>query len=396
MFALALAAITISTGFEGGSLGRVEQVQPTHLRCAVKGQADQNGRNRQASWYYFRLDHLPAREVQIDFVDLAGEYNFQPGAHAVTRNTRPVFSYDDRTWKHFADTQVSWDERDMRLTVRFKPKQGTMWIAHTTPYLSRDLDRLLSERSPYLTAERIGKSAHGREIVLLSVTDPAVPDAAKRVVWLIARQHAWEAGTSWAADGAVRYLIAGNAQAARIRRTTVFKILPVFDLDGVAEGAVRFNANGYDNNRNWDEVRPTLMPEISAVRKSVLSWIASGRRLDILLALHNTESTDYVEGPLKPGGPRVSMLAKDLSDRLRRETSFYDPESPRESFPAEPIARGRMTVAQGLFAERGIVAFLMELMVDRHPRLGRPRTAEDFAEFGRGLARCLAAAASRE
>src|SRR5512139_375685 len=100
---LLAAAIAVSASFEGGSIGRVEQAAPNHLRCAVKGQADQNNRNRQANWYYFRLDGLPKGEFRIDFTDLVGEYNFRPGAHSVTRNSRPVYSYDNRTWKHFTD-----------------------------------------------------------------------------------------------------------------------------------------------------------------------------------------------------------------------------------------------------------------------------------------------------
>jgi hypothetical protein len=224
---------------------------------------------------------------------------------------------------------------------------------------------------------------HGRDIALLTITDPAAPDSAKKVVWLMARQHAWETGTSWVADGAVRFLLSGEAEA--LRRSTVFKVLPLFDPDGVAEGAVRFNVNGYDNNRNWDAADPRLMPEIAACRKILL-----GQRIDVFLALHNTESTDYVEGPVAAGDPAITALANDLVKRLRDTTSFYDPASPRNSMGRGPIDKGRMTVNQNLFAERKIAAFLMELMVERHPRLGRPRTARDFSEFGAGLIQCLA------
>ena len=61
---------------------------------------------------------------------------------------------------------------------------------------------------------------------------------------------------------------------------------------------MRFNANGYDLNRNWDTVDPRRMPEIAAQRKAILDWVDSGRRIDFFLTLHNTESEDYVAGPL--------------------------------------------------------------------------------------------------
>ena len=393
MFALLLAAVTVTASFEGGSIGRVEQVAPDRLRCAVKGQADQNNRNRQANWYYFRLDGLPKSEFQIDFTDLVGEYNFRPGSHSVTRNSRPVFSYDNRTWAHFTDAQASWDEKEIRLTIRFRPERPTMWIAHTQPYVKADLDRLLDARHPHLKQESVGKTARGRDLTLLTITDPAAPDSGKKVVWLMARQHAWETGTSWVADGAVRFLLSNEAEAVRLRRSTVFKVFPMFDPDGVAEGAVRFNVNGYDNNRNWDAADPKLMPEITAARRTMLGWVDAGHRIDVFLALHNTESADYVEGPVKIGGPAIAAVGNDLVKRLRETTNFYDPASPRGGTGRAPVEKGRMTVNQNLFAERKLAAFLMELMVERHPKLGRPRTAQDFSEFGASLVKCLAGAA---
>jgi hypothetical protein len=389
---LLAAAIAVSASFDGGSVGRVEQVAPDHLRCAVKGQADQNNRNRQANWYYFRLDNLPRRQVTIDFTDLVGEYNFRPGTHSVTKNSRPLFSYDDRAWTHFTDAQMSWDEKEVRLTVRFTPTRSTMWIAHTAPYGKRELDALLARRSPYVRQGVVGRTVHGRKIPLLTVTDFSVPDAGKKVVWLMARQHAWECPTSFVADGAVRYLTSSDAEATRIRRSTVFQIIPLFDMDGAAEGAVRFNANGYDNNRNWDTADEKNMPEIWSVRKSLLDWLDGGRRIDVFLAMHDTESTDYVDGPALD--PKIKPVADDLVARLREWTDFYDPRSPRNSM-AGNIDKGRYTVNQYLYKERQLPAFLMELMVEGHPQKHRPRTTEEFVTFGAGLARSLAAAAQR-
>ena len=53
---LLLAAITINWDFEGGILRKAEAISPVHFRCSLAGQTDQDGRNRQANWYYFRVD----------------------------------------------------------------------------------------------------------------------------------------------------------------------------------------------------------------------------------------------------------------------------------------------------------------------------------------------------
>ena len=95
-----LAATTVHTDFEGGSLGRIEKVSDARFRLGAKGEKDQDGRNRQANWYYFRIDGAPKRELILDIVDLPGEYNYKPNRGAITKDTPPVISYDQRTWKH--------------------------------------------------------------------------------------------------------------------------------------------------------------------------------------------------------------------------------------------------------------------------------------------------------
>lgn len=372
----------------------MEIVAPDHLRIGVAGQADQHHRNRQASWYYFRLDHLaPGKAVTIDLVDLLGEYNFKSGTHAVTKDTRPVYSTDNQTWTHFSDAEVSWDEKEPHLTLRFTPRRSTVWIAHVAPYTNQDLARLLAKfrGNPNLAIESIGKTAHGRDLALLTITNPKAPDSAKKVVWLMGRQHAWETGTSWDVEGALQFLLSSDPEAARIRSGTIFKIFPLADPDGVAEGQVRFNANGYDLNRNWDTLNPKLMPEIAAQHEAVAKWIASGHQIDLFLTLHNTEGADHIETEMAAGGPRFEQLAKAFWTHLDRETTFYSPQGPRESGSTTTQGMpGRMTVYQGLFHDFGVPAFLMEQMVQRSPRLNRCPTVEDRLEFGAALVRVLA------
>jgi murein tripeptide amidase MpaA len=376
-----ILAVTVHSNFEGGSLGRVEQVAPAHLRCAVKGEADQDGRNRQANWYYFRLDGVAGQEITIDLVDLVGEYNYRPGTHAVTKDTHPVYSYDQKTWEHFES--IEWDDKEIRLRLRFRAERSPLWIAHVPPYTNRDLDRLLdSYRShPHLRREVIGKTVGGRDMLLLTVTNPAAADAGKKVAWLMFRQHSWETGASWAGEGALRFLLADDARALRDRG--IWKIFPLADPDGAARGGVRFNAHGYDLNRNWDAVRPEKMPEIAAQRRAVLEWVDAGRSLDLFLTLHNTETAEYLEGPPVP-------LVERFYRTLVETTTFAPTRPPRpQETSTTPGKPGRMTVAQGLYHDRKIPTMIMEQRIDRNPKLGRFPTVEDRLRFGAGLVQAI-------
>ncbi len=396
MIPLLLLAVSLHADFEAGSLGKVEPISPTHFRCAVKGEVDQRGRNRQASWYYFRLDDAAGREITLDLVDLMGEYNYSSVDLSVTKTTRPAFSYDSKTWQFFSDREVEWDSETPSLRLRFTPLKNSMWIAHVPPYTTRDLARLLaaSGGSPYLHNEVVGKTVEGRDMLLLTVTNPSVSDANKKVLWLMARQHAWEASTSWVAEGALRFLLSSDPRAARIRDEAVFKVFPMADPDGVARGGVRYNDHGYDLNRNWDAVDPKRMPEIAAQRKAMLDWVDAGRHIDLFLSMHNTNG-EYLEGPLSAGSPQIQQLVKRFFNLLAANTSFNPDGPPHDAgFSTTPGMPGRMTVDQGLFHDRKIPATLTEQTVDFDSKLGRVPTADDRLAFGAGLVRCMWAAAT--
>src|SRR4051794_35735352 len=67
--------IVFNTNFEGASIGKIEQLGVSTFRCHVKGQSNEFGRNRQASWYYFRMDGVKGLDLTITLTDFVGEYN---------------------------------------------------------------------------------------------------------------------------------------------------------------------------------------------------------------------------------------------------------------------------------------------------------------------------------
>ena len=88
-------------------------------------------------------------------------------------------------------------------------------------------------------------------------------------------------------------------------------------------------------------------------------------------------------------------MGRRFQKLLDDTTAFYAPKGIREIRTTTTQGmKGRMTVNQGLWAERKIPAFLMEQMVDRSEKLGREPTVKDRLDFGAGLIRALTAAAT--
>lgn len=386
--------ITFDTNFEGGSIGRIEVLGPAEFRCHVAGQCDERGHNRQASWYYFRLRHAAGRAVTLTMTDFVGEYDDKPGAVAMGPTILPVFSTDGSHWTHFPEG--SWDDKTKELTLHFTPAGEELFIAHVPPYTPKDLARLLAdvEKCADARIEVIGRTCRGREIPMVTVTDFATPDEQKKVVWLQARQHAWEAGTSYVMEGALRFIsLQDDAAARELRRTTVFRFTPMVDLDGAAAGNVRFNANGYDVNRHWLDVdlrRPEmlrLMPEIWYTKKAI---VASQRErpIDVLVNLHNTETTEFMQTEAA-ADTRPGRTIHRLFDLLSERTTFD---------PSRPLVVGPQPGAQSttLYSEHHVPIVLMEQRIAVGKKLGRAPTVEDRLAFGRQLIAMMAEAAHGE
>ena len=378
---------TVFSDFPGGNVGGVHWVAENHLRIAVQGQADQDGRNRQANWYYFRVDGASQGQIRIELVDLVGEYNYKPGSHAVSKDTHPVYSYDGVTWANFP--KVEWDDNAKSLSVRLTPEKSPFWVAHTPPYTETQLSALESEfdANPMFQRDSAGKTVEGREMPLWTITDPSIPTTQKKTIWLMFRQHAWESGSSWVCDGAIRHLLSDEESAAALRREVVWKIFPVGDPDGVAHGGVRFNRNGFDLNRNWDSIVPEKMPEIASQRRAIQEWLAAGNRIDWFLTLHNTETSEYLEGPAA-FRPQVAALR----ELLKKESSFNPTRKKPEDAAAstDPKLKGRMSVNQALFEDFKIPAMLMEQMISRNDKLGGFPSIPMRRDFGRDLVKAMA------
>ncbi len=376
------AGVQFNTAFEGASLGKVVVLSETAFRVHVEGQHDERGRNRQANWYYFRMDGVKDREITLTLTDFVGEYNDKPGACPMNAGTLPVFSSDDEHWQHFAT--MEWDDQQKEATLKFRPTRDRIWIAHVPPYTHSRLLRLLGEldRQPHVTVEVIGKTVLGRDLHLVTITNPLAPDADKQCVWFQARQHAWETGTSWAMEGALRFIASDDAAARALRDKVLFKFTPMLDPDGCALGKVRFNAHGFDVNRHWHEVdlrdKQWLQrcPEIWYAKKAIFAQMNSPNPIDLLLNMHNDEDPEYLETQIDSEAGRA--LVTRFFERLVATTSF-DPSRP-PTFNPEPTS-----TSNDLWRQQRVPIVLMEQRIAPSKKLGRQPTVEDWLTFGRQL-----------
>jgi hypothetical protein len=276
-------------------------------------------------------------------------------------------------------------------TIRFHGESDSIWIAHIPPYTNGNLDRLLRdlEKSDNAIVEMIGRTVQGRDIPLITVSNPDIPDQNKKTVWLQARQHAWEAGTSYVMEGALRFITSDDPAARALRNQLIFKFTPMVDRDGCANGQVRCNANGYDVNQHWQEDlrHPQilrLMPEIWYTKKAILQCAQTGHGIDLLVNMHNTETGEFLD--TEAADESTLKLMRRFDELLSEKTTFD---------PIHKLSVTKMAPddTNSLYRQAKVPVLLMEQRISTSKKLGHRPTVDDRLAFGRQLIQVMAEAA---
>jgi hypothetical protein len=133
------------------------------------------------------------------------------------------------------------------------------------------------------------KTREGRPTPAIRFTQSYGNSGSRANIWVQARQHAWEAGSSWVAKGLIDWLGSESAIAGRLKREAVITVIPIMDIDNVYLGAGGKNQKPQDHNRDW-----TDQPYWKAVAEAQRSIEAKDRsgRFALFIDLHNPGASE--------------------------------------------------------------------------------------------------------
>ncbi|KAJ3145766.1 Cytosolic carboxypeptidase 1, partial [Irineochytrium annulatum] len=183
----------------------------------------------------------------------------------------------------------------LSFTLSTTAANDVLYVAYHYPYTATDLHRFLSALQ-----KRDGKGSArfdercrrqtlcltegGNEVELLTITAfdkasvEAVPLSERVYIFLTSRVHPGESNSSFIIQGVIRFLLGDDEAAAALRRSCIFKIVPMLNPDGVINGSHRCGLAGTDLNREWKSPDKTRSPSIYWTKLLWKHLVDSGHR----------------------------------------------------------------------------------------------------------------------
>ncbi len=227
-------------------------------------------------WWYLKITGItPGETITLD----VGEAPWATPSQA-------AYSLDNQHWQQTAIGQ----RKGKRIVYQQKIDADHAWFAWGPPFRVEDAQQLvdtLAAESPFATKFELCQTRAGRSVPGLIVREAGTADKDRLGIWIQARQHAWESGSSWVCAGLTRWLLSDDPRAQRLRQTAEITIIPIMDIDNVAIGAGGKNQVPQDHNRDW-----TDQPHWNSVKAAMAQIQKKDQagQFDLFVDLHNPDA----------------------------------------------------------------------------------------------------------
>jgi len=278
------SALAVHSDFEGGSAKVLSIDQDAGV---VRVQPGGDPKLGWPCWWSFKLTGIDRARTLTIVIDASGlkDHAGKPFDPSWALPARAAWSRDGRTWRQTADGKAG--KGSMTYTVEVEAGEAHFaWAEPFTGTTAAEFIRQVAARCKDAQPFVLCRTPGGRDVPAVRFGQPA---PGKLGVWVQARQHAWECGSSHVAAGLVHWLAGDDERAAALRRRTCITVVPVMDVDNVAVGAGGKNQPPHDHNRDWSD-KP-LYASVAAAQKEILSLIRQGG-LEVCLDLHNPGKND--------------------------------------------------------------------------------------------------------
>lgn len=328
--------------------------------------------NRANEHWHFKIEAKPDSNLTLILNNFNNIYNGR-----IYFNNRDietcVVSTDHKTWKHIPVEIL--DGNRAKITVHMEA--DSLFVASVEPYGVTNLNKMLKHISSnkLVKISTIGKSVEGRDLKIIRIGNENAPHR----IFIRSRVHPWESGGNWVVEGIVKQLLNGSKESGNYLNNYVVYILPMANIDGVANGKTRFNMHGVDLNRGLNKLAdPKLAPENYAMEQWLAQLIKKGMKPDLAIDFHNDSGGPLFLAAHTKGREKYFSHMQAFETLLRNESCFKD----NKVLKAGPKST---TFEEGMMVQFGIEAVILELNVHQVNSQQKDPLSGDWILLGKQL-----------
>ncbi|MDI6783893.1 MAG: M14-type cytosolic carboxypeptidase [bacterium] len=309
--------ITFDSNYDNGSLFDVASAGMNTFICTLYTESGELGNRKY--WFRFRMTGVAGRTITLNIDH--------------SNNPRPMISFDSITWRRLTAAEAP---NSTQIILTFGASTNFAELAFFYPLGYTETYSKVSAlilAHPYGTITVIGQSYQGRDMLMVTATDTAVPNTGKKRIWMHSRAHAGEATGTWVMLGFLEKILEDSTTGQRLRQNYLFNIVPLQNCDGVYLGLTRWDSQGIDPEQQWGN--PTRIQEVGNIKTQVDSFMAGANPITVSLNLHSTIG-NYVDTFFwKHLYPSVTYtfetIEQNYIDALNDATPLFNNLSPQTS-----------------------------------------------------------------
>ena len=346
-------------------------------------------------WYYFSIENALNKIIRIELENLSqGDFT-----DLRWQSRHPLYSYNSsnaENWTRFPyENFQSGNATTKNYSITITPTQDRVWIAPVPPYTITMRDNLFSSysSSPYINVTSLGITPSGKNLTMVTITDSDYDDSLKYEIYIIAQQHAFESVGSFQAEGMIKFLLNETDETAEaIRKSYIFKIIPIMNPDGVYYGISRYtpfrSGSQYDLNRAWDDstINTTTVPEVNWTFENIKEWNSTGQ-VHAFLDLHgdSVNNTDlyYLKDGLTDSA--MTLFLDNLSNGSTGNKMYWPETLSRANAGSEtspPNIRTRIGIHPSVLLE---APYDNRTNLSYNPTSHNPQNITDWQDWGKKL-----------
>jgi len=290
-------SLIFDSDFDCGNGDNPKECEPDYWQVELHGDLIYG------AWYYFEFietSGLP-RNLRVEIKGI-------PDIESITTQAdRPVLKINNNCWRIVSSDQIRiihtnrtkefqeplvffWEKGEkppisrhrefpiasLQLNLKL-PAKSSLKVAPTYPYTYQRLLKFidsLNQLTPsvirFCKTAILGKSEESREIPILTLTDPDIPESKKQVVLLTARHHpALESSGSWVIEGIIDYLLSLTPEAQNTLSKWLIVAIPMVNVDGVFHGNPHYNIKGVDLWMDYQKKRSREINSLHSLAKTI-------------------------------------------------------------------------------------------------------------------------------